>query len=160
VPHPSSLTTWRRRLGPAGIAAVTAAVVHRLQTEKVVRGRRFAATPRWWTRIFTTPPIRGSSRTGSGASRVARQVQGALPAAGPQSRDRARAVKPRILAIGKLLRRRTGDAVTQVRQMTEELARLGEAQLRTVHRVAAAVDAAWGRRGRRFPRRSAGRRHA
>ncbi|MGC8490079.1 MAG: transposase, partial [Clostridia bacterium] len=37
------------------------------------------------------------------------------------------------------------------RQITEELARLGEAQLRTVHRVAAAVDAAVGAAGEAVP---------
>ena len=161
VPHPTSWTKWRRRLGPEGIAAVTAAVIHRLQTGKVVRGRRFRIASTVADADTHHPTDSGLLADGIRRyTGVARQVQAALPAAGPRIRDRARAVKHRILASGKRLRRRTGDAVTQVRQITEERARLGEAQLRTVHRVAAAVDAAWGRRGRRFPRRSAGRRHA
>jgi IS5 family transposase len=143
VPHPTSLTKWRRRLGPEGIAAVNAAVIHRLQTEKGVRGRRFRIDSTVVDADIHHPTDSGLLADGiRRLTRVARQVQAALPAAGPRIRDRARAVKHRILAIGKLVRRRTGDAVTQVRQITEALAQLGEAQLRTVHRVAAAVDAA------------------
>ena len=54
-------------------------------------------------------------------------------------RNRARSVQRRLLEIGKVLRRRTGEAVTEVRRITEDLARLGEAQGRAVARL---IDAA------------------
>ena len=152
VPHPTSLTKWRRRLGPEGIAAVNAAVIPRLQTEKVVRGRRFRIDSTVADADIQHPTDSGLLADGiRRLTRGARPVQGALPAAGPQVRDRARGVQHGILALGKLLRRRTGDAVTPGRQITEELARLGEAPLRAVHRVAAAGDAAVGAAGEAAP---------
>jgi hypothetical protein len=47
-------------------------------------------------------------------------------------RDRARAIKHRLLASGKVWRRRTGEAVAAGRQITEALARLGAAQGRAI----------------------------
>ena len=73
---------------------------------------------------------------------MARQAQTLLPDTGPRIRDRARAVKHRILAIGKVLRRRTDEVLNQVRRITEELAHVGESPLRAVQRVATRVDAA------------------
>ena len=40
VPHPTSLTKWRHRLGPEAIAQVNAAVIDGLRDENVIRGRR------------------------------------------------------------------------------------------------------------------------
>ncbi len=40
VPHPTSLTKWRHRLGPEALAQVNAAVIDGLRDEKVIRGRR------------------------------------------------------------------------------------------------------------------------
>ena len=123
VPHSPSWTQWRRRLGPEGIAAVNAAIIARLQTAKGVRGRRFRIDSTVTEADIHHPTDAGLLADGiRRLTRVARQVQAVLPATGPRIRDRARAVKRRSLAIGKLLRRRTGDAVTQVRQITEELA--------------------------------------
>jgi IS5 family transposase len=143
VPHPTSLTQWRHRLGPEGIAAVNAAVMARLQAETVVRGRRFRIDSTVTDADIHYPTDAGLLADGiRRLTRVARQVQAVLPATGPQIRDRARAVKRRLLAIGKVLRRRTGEAVAQVRRITEDLARVGAAQIRAVERVAAAVEAA------------------
>ncbi len=116
VPHPTSLTKWRHRLGPAGIAAVNAAVTHRLQAEQGLRGRRFRIDSTVTDADIHHPTDSGLLADGiRRLTRVARQVQAELPVPGPRIRDRARAAKRRILAIGKRLRRRTGDAVTQVR---------------------------------------------
>ncbi len=54
------------------------------------------------------------------------------PAACTPIRDRACSVKHRVLEIGKVLKRRTGEAVAEVRRITEELARIGQAQGRAV----------------------------
>ncbi len=154
VPHPTSLPKWRHRLGPDGIAAVNRAVTHRLQAAKVVRGRRFRIDSTVTEADIHHPPDAGLLADGiRRLTRVARQVQVGLPDTGPRVRDRARAVKRRILAIGKVLRRRTGDAVAQVRQITEELARLADTQLRAVHRLAATVDAAVAATGNTVPAR-------
>lgn len=152
VPHATSLTHGRHRLGPEGIAAVNAAVIGRRQTAKVVRGRRFRIDSPVTDADIHHPTDSGRLADGiRRLTRVARRVQAMLPPTGPRVRDRARAVKRRILAIGKLLRRRTGDTVTQVRQITAEWAQRGAAHLRTVHRVAAAVDAAVGAAGETVP---------
>jgi IS5 family transposase len=134
------------------MAAVNAAVTHRLPVEQVLRGRRFRIDSTVTDADIHHPTDAGLLADGiRRRTRVACQVPGALPVPGLRVRDRAWLPKRRILAIGKLLRRRTGNAVSQVRQITEELARLGEAQLRTVHRVAAAGDAAVGAAGAAAP---------
>lgn len=144
VPHPASLTKWRHRLGPAGIAAVNAAVTRRLHTDKVLRGRRFRIDATVTDADIHHPTDSGLLADGiRRLTRVARQAPALLPDGPAQKiRDRGRAVQRRILAIGKVLRRRTGDAVAHVRAITEDLAQLGAAQIRAVQRVAAAVEAA------------------
>jgi hypothetical protein len=74
---------------------------------------------------------------------VAHQAQALLPdARAHKIRDRGRAVQRRILAIGKVLRRRTGAAAAHVRTIAGDLAPSGVAQIRAVRRVAVAGEAA------------------
>ena len=40
VPHPTSLTKWRHRLGPEAITEINAAVIDGLRDEKIIRGAR------------------------------------------------------------------------------------------------------------------------
>lgn len=104
VPHPTSLTQWRHRLGPAGIAAVNAAVTRRLQTEKVLRGRRFRIDSTVTDADIHHPTDAGLLADGiRRLTRVAHQAQALLPDGPAQTiRDRGRAVQRRILAIGKV----------------------------------------------------------
>ena len=152
VPHPTSLTKWRHRLGPAGIQAVNEAVTARLTAEKVIRGRRFRMDSTVTDAHIHHPTDAGLIAGGiRRLTRVAHQAHARVPEAAAQIRDRSRAVKQRILAIGKVLKRRMGDAVDQVRAITEELARLGETQLRAVTAVGQALAAAVAAAGDQVP---------
>ncbi|POB09667.1 transposase [Sulfobacillus sp. hq2] len=72
-------------------------------------------------------------------TRRARQLHAAIQKAPIAIRDRARSVKRRILEIGKVLKRRTGEALTEVRRITEEVAKIGLSQGRAVAQL---LDAA------------------
>ncbi len=66
-------------------------------------------------------------------ARAARKVEALLPRAGQPVRDRTRAVNKRLRALGRTLRRRTGEARTAVETLTREAAvqvqrSLGEAK--------------------------------
>ncbi|NMP25133.1 ISNCY family transposase [Sulfobacillus harzensis] len=136
LPHPSTLTYWRRRLGPEGILVINRAVTARLHTEKIVRGRRFRMDSTVVEAAIHHPTDAGLIADGiRRVTRMARRLYAVMEAAPVPIRDRARSVKRKILAIGKLLRRRTGDAVTEVRRVTEDLARTGEAQGRAIARL-------------------------
>jgi IS5 family transposase len=133
LPHPSTLTYWRRRLGPEGMLAINRAVTARLRADKVVRGRRFRMDS-----TVTEADIHHPTDAGLLAdairrvTRRARRLRASMTAASVPIRDRARSVKHRILEIGKVLKRRTGEAVAEVRRITEELARIGAVQGRAV----------------------------
>ena len=89
------------------MAAVNAAVTHRLPVEQVLRGRRFRIDSTVTDAYIHHPTDAGLLADGiRRRTRVACQVPGALPVPGLRVRDRAWLPKRRILAIGKLLRRR------------------------------------------------------
>lgn len=121
VPHPTSLTVWRHRLGPEGIAAVNRAVTARLHTEKILRGRRFRMDSTVTEADIHHPTDSGLIADGiRRLTRVARRLQDPVAEAPVKIRDRARSVKKKILEIGKVLQRRTDEAVETVRRITEE----------------------------------------
>ena len=136
LPHPTTLTYWRRRLGPDGILAINRAVTARLRADKVIRGRRFRMDS-----TVTEADIHHPTDAGllADAIRRARQLHAVIKEGPTPIRDRARSVKRRSLEIGKVLKRRTGEAVAEVRRITEELARIGLAQGRAVAQL---LDAA------------------
>ena len=136
LPHPTTLTYWRHRLGAEGIRALNQEVVEGLTAEKIVRGRRFRMDSTVTEADIHYPTDSGLIADGiRRLTRYARQLQSRLKPSPVTIRDRARSVKKKILAIGKVLQRRTGEAVQTVRQITEELAHLGEAQGRAVARL-------------------------
>ena len=136
LPHPITLTYWRQRLGPDGILAINRAVTARLREDKVIRGRRFRMDS-----TVTEADIHHPTDAGllADAIRRARQLHAVIKEGPTPIRDRARSVKRRSLEIGKVLKRRTGEAVAEVRRITEELARIGLAQGRAVAQL---LDAA------------------
>ncbi len=109
------------------------------RVQRVVRGRRFRMDS-----PVTEADIHHPTDSGLLADAVrrvtrrARRLRASMTASIP-IQDRARCVKRRILEIGKVLKRRTGEAVIKVRRITEELARIGVVQGRAVTQL---VDAA------------------
>lgn len=55
-------------------------------------------------------------------TRLVKQAQAAVGEAGTAVRDRTRSIKKRVLAIAKVLKRRTQEAVEEVRRITGEMA--------------------------------------
>jgi len=146
LPHPTTLTYWRQRLGAEGIRALNQGVVAGLTAEKIVRGRRMRMDSTVTEADIHHPTDSGLIADGiRRLTRAARGLQARMGSVPVKIRDRARSVKTKILEIGKVLQRRSGEAVERVRQITEELARLGEDQRRAVARL---VEAAQSKRGR------------
>lgn len=118
----------------------------RLQAEKVIRGRRFRLDSPVVDAPLQHPTDSGLIADGiRRLTRAARQALRLGPETAEWIRDRSRAVKRRLLAIGNVLKQRTGEAGDRVRAITEELARLGEAQTHTVAGVVHARVAAGAR---------------
>jgi IS5 family transposase len=70
-------------------------------------------------------------------ARTARRVRAAVPAVTTRVQDRSRAVGKRLRALGRTLRRRTGDAKTAVHRLTLETAELARASVREARQVLA-----------------------
>ena len=136
VPHPTSLTKWRHRLGPEAVAEVNAAVVDGLRDEKVIRGRRMRIDSTVVEANIHYPT--DSQLIADGilkVTRVGRQIRELLGDGVERLVDHGRSVKQRLLLIAKHLRHRTGQAVETVREVTSEIARIAEAQMRAARRV-------------------------
>jgi IS5 family transposase len=137
VPNSSSLSKWRHRLGADGIRRVNRAITLKLHEEKkVVRGRKIRVDSTVVDADIHYPTDSGLIADGvKRLTRLGKQVKAAIEGTVTEVHDRSRSVKKRLLGIGKLLRRRSGDAVQEVRKVTEELAKLGEKQGRAVMRL-------------------------
>lgn len=111
LPHPTRLTYWGRGLGSEGVGA-NRAVTARLQAEKIIRGRRLRMDSTVIEADMHHPTDSGLIADGiRRVTRVARQLGATLEGASVPIRNRARAIQHRILAIGKVFRRRTEEAV-------------------------------------------------
>ena len=133
LPHPTTLTVWRRRLGPDRIQAVNEAVVARLHQRKIIRGRRFRQDSTVIEADIEYPTDAGLLAKGIRAlTRLGRKLSSVMGTTETKVPDRRRVVTRRLLAISKLLRRRTGAAVQDVRRITGEMERIAAQQLRRV----------------------------
>jgi IS5 family transposase len=68
-------------------------------------------------------------------TRLVKQAQAAVGEAGTAVRDRTRSIKKRVLAIAKVLKRRTQEAVEEVRRITGEMADIAEKTLKAARGV-------------------------
>ncbi len=136
MPDPSALSKWRHRLGADGIRKVNRAITLKLHAERVVRGRKIRVDSTVVDADIHYPTDSGLIADGvKRLTRLGKQIKSALETTVTEVHDRSRSVKKGLLGIGKLLRRRSGDAVQEVRKVTEALARIGERQARAVVRL-------------------------
>jgi vacuolar-type H+-ATPase subunit I/STV1 len=119
VPHSTTLIKLTKRYGPELIDTLNAILVQKAREKKVMRGRKL--------RIDTTAveadihhPTDASLLADSVrvVTRTVKKLKEAGAAVRTKFRDRRRSVQKRILAITKVLKRRTGEAYTEVRQIT------------------------------------------
>ncbi len=136
LPHPTSLTYWRKRLGPMGIQELNATIVQQLREQKIVRGRRFRMDSTVIEANIHHPT--DSGLIADGIRHITRQVRRLQSLAGDTAqhiRNRTRTVTKTVLALGKLLKRRTNHAQDDVRKLTEALAVIGEQQQRRAQQI-------------------------
>jgi IS5 family transposase len=119
VPHSTTLIKLTKRYGPELVDTLNAILVQKAREKKVLRGRKL--------RIDTTAveadihyPTDASllADTVRVITRTVKKIKKAGAAVRTKFRDRRRSVKKRILTITKVLKRRTGEAYTEVRQIT------------------------------------------
>ena len=140
VPSESTVRKLTRRLGPEVVAELIRGVI-----TLATRERRFA--PRAMRTDSTVveadvryPTDAGLAATGvrllaAGARRLGRAVDGGVP----HVRDRSRAVGRRLRAMTRTLRRRTGEARSDVLRLTAEAGDLLARSVREARRALAAV---------------------
>lgn len=140
VPHPSSLSKIRQRLDAGGsdhMAELNAHLVRKAREEKLIKSRNKV-------RVDTTVVDANIHHpTDSGliadtvrvVTRLVKQARAAVGNAGTAVHDRTRSIKKRVLAIAKVLKRRTQEAVEEVRRITGEMADIAEKTLKAARGV-------------------------
>ena len=138
VPDESTVRKLTRRLGPQ----VADAIIHQI-IGMALRQRRFRPRALRSDSTVAQADIRYPTDAGLAAdavrvlARCARQVRAASPTVTGRVQDRSRAVGKRLRALGRTLRRRTGDAKAQVRRLTLEAADLARVSVTQAKRVLA-----------------------
>jgi IS5 family transposase len=129
VPHPSSLSKIRGRLDADGgdhMALLNEHLVRKATEEGLLKARKIRVDTTAIEANIHHPTdaslIYDGVRT---VSRLVEQVQALGASAGQRFRDRTRSVRKRLLSITKVLRRRTGEAVQEVRRIIGEMAEIG-----------------------------------
>ncbi len=122
VPHSTTLIKLTKRYGPEIIDNLNAILIAKARDKKVIRGRKL--------RVDTTA-VEADIHHPTDASllsdgirvitRTVKKLKESGVAVRTKFRDRRRSVKKRILSITKVVKRRTGEAYTEVRQITGEI---------------------------------------
>ena len=138
APDESTVRKLTRRLGPETVSELSRLVIGKAQRETRFRARA--------VRIDSTVvegDVRYPTDTGLAAdgvrvlARDGKRLAGMVDGAGASVRDRSRAVGRRMRAIGRTLRRRTGEAKTEVLELTRQAGKLLSASVREARKVAA-----------------------
>jgi len=140
VPHPSSLSKIRQRLDADGsnhMAELNEHLVRKAAEEKLIKSRNKVRVDTTVVEANIHHPTDSSliADTVRVVTRLAKKVQTIAGDAGTTIRDRTRSIKKRVLAITKVLKRRTGDAIQEVRRITGEMADIAEKTLQSARDV-------------------------
>lgn len=122
VPHPTTLSKLAKRYGDDTVKELNEKLLDVARERKVLRGKKLRVDTTTIESDIHHPT--DASLLADGVRVVTRTVKH-LQEAGAvvvnRIRDRARSVKGRILQIVKVLRKRTGQAIQEVRQVTREI---------------------------------------
>lgn len=140
VPHPSSLTKIRQRLDADGsdhMAALNAHLVRKAQEEKLLKSRNKVRVDTTAIEANIHHPtdsglIADSVRV---VTRLAKRALTTIDDAGTAIRNRTRSIKKRVLAIAKVLKRRTGESIQEVRRITGKMADIADKTLQAAREV-------------------------
>ena len=143
VPHESTVRKLTRRLGPELVDELTRGLLG-----KALRERRFRPRAVRPDSTVAEADIRFPTDSGLCAdavrylARSARKVRELFPRMRATVRDRSRAVAKRLRALGRSLRRRSGEAKKDVHRFTEEAAEQVRASAREARRLLTRARAA------------------
>lgn len=122
VPHSTTLIKLTRRYGSEIIDTLNDALITKARDQKVIRGRKLRLDTTVLEADIHYPT--DASLLSDGIRVITRTVKGIKEAGAAvltKFQDRSRSVKKCILSLTKVLRRRTGEAYTEVRQITGEI---------------------------------------
>lgn len=123
VPDESTVRKLTRRLGAEVVDEVIRAVVGKAKRERGFRPRALRADSTVAEADIAYPTDVGLCEDAVRVlARAARQVRAAVPDATKHVVDRSRSVRKRVRAIGRSLRKRTGEAKAAVQELTEQAA--------------------------------------
>lgn len=157
VPHPSSLTKIRQRLDADGrdhMALLNEHLVRKAREQGLLKVRKIRVDTTCVEANIHHPT--DASLIYDGVRVITRLVKRVKPlgdAAGLCFRDRTRSLKKRLLNITKVLRRRTGEAVQEVRRITGDMADIGDKVLHAMNRVLEKLQASGDTAARRVAER-------
>ena len=146
VPHPTTLVKLVRRAGPEIIAQLNAALVEKLAADRLLRGRKLRADTTVVEADIDYPTdadlLEQAVRKLGG---LVRRIKARGAASQTRFRDRGRAAGRRMKQLAHSLRRRSGDAMVEVDQLTGQVAGLARQALHQVRPVAHNARRALGR---------------
>jgi transposase, IS5 family len=157
VPDESTIRKLTQRIGDQTVSDVTRVLITR-----AVRERRFTARA---VRIDSTvtdadikyPTDAGLASAGVKAAREGRKLAGRIKQPERRVRDRSRSMGRALRAIGRTIRRRSGEAKTEVLELTATTGKLLERSIGEARALAAAASAAARGRGAQVKLRDAAR---
>jgi len=137
VPHPTTLMKIVRRCGSETIDALNEALLGKLVGERRLRARKLRADTTAVEADIAYPTDAGLLEKAVGKlSRLTRRIKARGAATRTAFRDRRRAAGRRMRVIAQTLRRRTGEARSEILRLTGEVAKVARATLRQARRVA------------------------
>jgi hypothetical protein len=161
VPDESTVRKLTRRLGPETVAELSRAVIGKAQRETRFRARAVRIDSTVVEADVRYPTDAGLAADGVRTlARAGKRLQAKVDGTAARVRDRSRAVGRRLRAISRTLRRRTGEAKSEVLALTGETGTLLRASVREARALAAEARAkaqALQRSGKAQARRKAGR---
>jgi len=136
VPDESTVRKLTRRLGPETVAALSRAVIGKAQRERRFRARAVRIDSTVVEADVRYPTDAGLAADGVRTlARAGKQLQ-AKAATRARIRDRSRAVGKRLRAISRSLRRRSGEAKSEVLALTGQTGKLLQASVKEARAVA------------------------
>jgi transposase, IS5 family len=137
VPHPSTLVKLVRRAGPEVIEQLNAALLGKLADDRLLRGRKLRVDTTVVEADIDHPTdadlLEKAVRKLGG---LVRRVKGRGAATRTGFRDRSRSAGRRLKQISRSLRRRTGQAPTEIDRLTAEVAAIARRTLGQAEQVA------------------------
>ncbi len=122
VPHSTTLIKLTKRFGPAVLEELNQLVVEKAREEKLIRGRKLRVDTTVIEADIHYPTDAGLLADGVRViTRTVRKLKDAGAAVRTEFRNRTRSIKNRLVEIGKVLRRRSGEASREVRKITGEM---------------------------------------